>query len=122
MNIIDEYRKLPYEKRQSWSLRFVIAFNLAFAVGKLALAPFFGAILVVSAVFNLLVIASKTQCFIGMMGGGKSLRFQNALVGSFLSLAGIQYSAFMAASSFFPRTSQYDLNGAIPWLWFPSSR
>ncbi|MBE6137552.1 MAG: hypothetical protein E7176_04065 [Erysipelotrichaceae bacterium] len=95
--LIDEYRNLSFEDRTVFNARFSIIFNGIMAIAKFILAIFFGVFFFVNGVVNILIMVSKSECYLGIKNPNKrSFRFRNNMIGFFLMAAGLQYTFYMA--------------------------
>lgn len=96
VNIVKWYRELSFEKRTLFHAKFSIIFNLILAVGKIILGFFVNTVFFVTAVVNGLMMLSRLECYLGITKpNSKSFWYRNNFIGTFLVLAGMQYTFYM---------------------------
>ncbi len=96
LGFVKKYRALSFEERTMFHAKFSIGFNLILAVGKIILGFFVNAVFFVTAGVNFFMMLSRFECYLGATKPHlRSFRFRNNIIGTFLTLAGIQYTFYM---------------------------
>lgn len=96
LGLVKRYRALSFEDRTIFNARFSIIFNLLLAIGKIILGFFANTVFFVTAAVNIFMVLSRVECYLGVTKPQRrSFRFRNNFVGTFLILAGIEYTIYM---------------------------
>ena len=96
MNYINNYRKMSFEEKAITNTFISIIFNGLMAVLKFILAIFNGFFFIVAGIINVLVLASKLHCYLGVKYPNlKSFKYRNKMTSILLILAGVQYVIYM---------------------------
>ena len=95
-NVINKYRSLEFEEKTLLMSKFSICFNFIMIIIKCIIAIWGGVFFFVSAVFNMFMMFSKVNCYVGIRFPHRSsFNFRNNVIAVFLILAGIQYAIYM---------------------------
>lgn len=97
MKLIDKFKRMSYEERCIFTVKFSITLNSILALGKFGLAIYkLDVFFFVAGVINILLMLAKVQCYSGLRLNKKADDTTNLLVALFLGLSGMQYTVYMS--------------------------
>ena len=101
MELVNKYRKLSFENRAIFNTKVSIIFNATLAISKAIISIFTTVFFLIAGIVNLFIMLSKYVCYKGITKPEEKIfKKRNALVGSFLLIAGVMYAIYMGSMIF----------------------